>query len=131
MRLDGFRTAFYIGGVSALLVHEMDAVMFAEWRLLFGLRDFPDSVAYPTFLLLHLPILFTLLWFARHPKIEVQRRFRFWTALFLPIHACIHMYVSGDPEYGFVSLVSNLLIYGSAMLGLIYLALGWRQKSDS
>lgn len=54
------QTIVYYLGVCLLIVHEMDAVMFAEWRLLFGLRDLPDASAYPAFLLLHVPTFFSV-----------------------------------------------------------------------
>ena len=53
---ESLRTQLYYLGIAHLLTHEMDAVKHAEWRLLFGLRALGDAVAYPIFLLLHVPV---------------------------------------------------------------------------
>lgn len=76
--------------------------------------------------MLHLPILFAFFWFGSHANTVWRGRFRFWTALFLHAHACIHAYVSNAPAYTFDSMLSQILIFGAGGLGTAYLILAYR-----
>ena len=124
------RTQLYYLAIALLLTHEMDAVMEAEWRLLFGLRGLSDAVAYPLFLLLHVPVVVLLFWLAHHPRDALREGFRSASAGFLIVHAGIHLHVSGAPDYGFESFVSQLLIFGAALVGLAYVALSVLDRNE-
>jgi hypothetical protein len=51
----------FIGAVSMLLLHEMDAVDTREWRLRFVLRRLSSDGAMRWFIIVHLPISIALL----------------------------------------------------------------------
>ncbi len=116
-------TLLYYFGVSLLIVHEMDAVGQAEWRLLFFLRDMSDQAAYPIFITLHIPAVFLVFWLGQNPKSSIRSVFRAVAAAFLLGHAIIHHRLVGAPEYGFHGLLSETLIYGAALCGIAYLLL--------
>lgn len=113
----------YYLGLSALLTHEMDAVQAQEWRLLYVLRGLPEAVAYPAFLLLHLPMIFVLLWLSHHPARRIRRGFRLLAAGFLVVHAGLHARLADDPLNGFEGVVSNGLIAAAGLCGGLYLLL--------
>ncbi|MEM9621645.1 MAG: DUF6713 family protein [Pseudomonadota bacterium] len=119
------RSATYYLAMAFLLTHELDAVQHAEWHLLFVLRTLDPPWAYSAFVLLHIPIVFVLLWLANHANALIRLRFRLVTAGFTLIHAAIHFRLVGSPEYTFEGWLSNGLIFGSAVLGSVYLLLEW------
>ncbi|MDJ0788047.1 MAG: hypothetical protein QNK05_14655 [Myxococcota bacterium] len=119
-------TALYTIGLASLFTHEMDAVMAAEWRLLFGLRSLPDATAYPIFLVLHLPLFAVMLWLGHHPRERVRSLFRAGVAAFLVIHGALHWRLAGAPENGFEGLLSYGFIALASLCGGLYL-LGARE----
>lgn len=119
----------YYLGIALLFTHEMDAVMFAEWRLLYVLREFDDALAYPVFLLLHIPLFMAFLWLGNHPVARVQDAFRGITAGFLVVHAIIHTVASVSPANAFAGVLSYGLIYLAALCGLLYFALRYRRDA--
>lgn len=121
-------SVIYYLALSFLLMHEMDAVMHMEWHLLFVLRNLPDAIAYPAFILLHLPLFFAFFWFSQHRNLAIQARFRIAVAGLLFIHAALHFRLRHHEAYQFQDLLSNSLIFGSALLALAYLLLVWRAK---
>ena len=115
---------FYLA-LSTLLAHELDAVHKREWRLLFVLRNMPGERARRAFVLLHVPVVATLLWLAAYPSDAVQLWTRVGLDLFMVIHAGLHWRLSSHPKYEFRTAHSRLLIYGAAALALVHLALLW------
>jgi hypothetical protein len=121
-------TALFHLGVAALFTHEMDAVMFHEWRGLAVLGSFPDATAYPIFLAAHFPVFAAILWLSHHPTRTVRDRTRIVLSAFLLVHAALHARASGDPHYEFHGLLSNLLIYVAAAFGTAYVWLVLRAR---
>jgi len=66
------KAPLYYLDVAALITHELDAVRHAEWGLLYLLRDLPQTEAYTTFVGLHVPIVFAILWFSSHSNPRIQ-----------------------------------------------------------
>ena len=116
------QTFFYNAGVSALFTHELDAVLRQEWVLLFVLRDLPSVEASWWFIYLHFPIFLTVLYFGNSTSTKVKDRFRFLVSAFLLIHAGIHFRLSDLESYHFDHGLSELLIFGAGLFGLLYIA---------
>jgi len=111
---------FYLS-FATLMAHELDAMTQAEWRLLFILRSLPESAAAKVFVVIHIPLIAGLLWLTNHPDVRVRQGSRLATALFLVVHAGLHKRLEHLPAYTFDSSLSLGLIYGGALLGLLYL----------
>jgi len=122
------RLVFFFG-VSLLIAHELDAVLHTEWRLLYGLRNLNDSQAYPIFVLLHVVIFMGIFVFSDHRIEKYRKWFRNSVSAFMVIHALIHFSFIGKPEYTFNGWLSNGLIFGSAIFGLIFLISSMRVKN--
>lgn len=106
--------------LSFFLGHELDAVSQAEWRLLYGFRDWPPHVAETWFVLLHVPLLaivFGLCWHRHRATREYSRRL---LASFTLLHAGLHYNLRNHPLNDFDSLPSQALIGASALLGALY-----------
>lgn len=111
-------------GFSLLLVHELDAITQHEWRLLFVLRNLHEPLARDLFVVLHVPIVATLLWLIQHSSPSIQKRTKIGMASFLLVHAWMHWNLRNHPLNTFTSSISLSLIYGAGALGLIYLLWG-------
>jgi hypothetical protein len=119
---------FYLG-VGLLFSHELDAVVQAEWRLLYVLRNLPEADAMQMFIWLHVPLFGIIAWLTHHRA----QGTRFWSRVvfsaFLVVHSGLHFRLSTNPLYTFDSTLSIVLIYGGALSGLAYLvSINW---SDS
>ena len=119
---------FYLG-FGLLCSHELDAVVQAEWRLLYVLRGLPEAEAMQIFIWLHIPLFGMIAWLTHH---RVQG-IRFWSrvvfAAFLVVHAGLHFRLSTNPLHTFDSLLSIVLIYGGALSGLAYLvSIDWSAR---
>ncbi|MGY6553525.1 MAG: DUF6713 family protein [Wenzhouxiangella sp.] len=111
---------FYLG-FGLLCSHELDAVVQAEWRLLYVLRVLPEVEAMQMFIWLHVPLFGMIAWLTHHKDQSI----RFWSravfSAFLIVHAGLHFRLSANPLYTFDTLLSIVLIYGGALSGLAYL----------
>ncbi|MEL6490176.1 MAG: DUF6713 family protein [Cyanobacteria bacterium J06621_3] len=117
------RTFLFYIGFATLVAHEMDAIMHKEWRLLYFFRKLPEDIASTLFIGAHVPLLALLMWLAHHGSSTVQQGTRSAIALFLVIHTVIHRRLEQHPVYTFHSWLSKSLIYGSGLLGCLYLLL--------
>ena len=106
-----------------LLTHELDAVTHGEWRLLYILRDLNDSLGYTIFVVLHIAIFMAILFFTQHGSKRSRLWFKIGVSVFMIVHAIIHFRLIGAPGYTFEGILSNSLIFGSALFGAIYLAI--------
>jgi hypothetical protein len=121
---------FYLG-FATLITHELDAMTQSEWKLLFILRSLPEQVASSAFVILHIPLIAVLLWLTNSEFISIRYWSRIAVATFLIIHVGLHKALEHHPAYSFDSLLSLFLIYGSGLIGLLYLVLNftsWRQS---
>ncbi len=119
-------SALYYLAIAFLITHELDAVTHSEWRLLFLLRDLEETKAAQAFVILHVPLVFAVLWFSQHAIPRVRDRTQYGVALFLVVHALIHFSLSGKPEYDFDGILSRSLILSSAVCGALFLVGRWR-----
>ncbi len=113
--------AFYYLGLACLFTHELDAVTHSEWRLLFILRSLPDETASPLFVALHVPLFFVILWLSHYPRDGIRNATRTVVAVFLVVHAVLHLSMSSTPLYEFHGMLSRIVIFSAAGCGLGYL----------
>jgi hypothetical protein len=121
-------TAFHLGW-ALLLTHEIDAMAQHEWRLLYVLRDLPDTTAASWFIAMHVPLFWLLSWLFTHANSLVRERSRLGLAVFLIIHALMHKRLENDPLYTFNTPLSNGIIFGAALAGIVYCGLAWRARA--
>ena len=124
------QTLFYNLGISLLFTHELDAMLREEWNLLIGLKSLPQEQAVWWFIYLHVPIFSAVLYFGNSTNKEVKNLFRLGVCGFLPIHGALHFALSGRENYHFHHPLSELLIYGAAMFGILYLANTLRMRNS-
>jgi hypothetical protein len=113
--------------VSALLLHEMDAIDKKEWRLLFVLRKLPDEGALRWFIVLHLPLFVALLALVGAGPSTTTRWIEGGVDVFLIVHAGLHERLSAAGDSAFANRFSRWLIWaaaGFAVLHILYLATG-------
>ncbi len=101
--------------VAFFVTHEIDAVRAREWRLLFFLRDLDDEQGFWWFTALHVPLMFLILLFLESLAFQVG------LSAFAIIHAFLHGWLRNHPKYEFKGWLSNALIGGAAVSGLLYL----------
>lgn len=111
---------FFHLALATLFTHELDAMVQAEWRLLYVLRAMPDETARPAFIALHVPLFAIILWLVHHPRANVISVSRLALCAFTVLHAGLHYRLSDHPLYTFHSPLSRALIYGAALAGLCY-----------
>ena len=117
------RSVLFVLGFALLASHEIDAALAAEWRLLYVLRGLPEPVAASAFTLAHVPVFAVLLWLAFHRQVGVLTWARRGFMAFLLIHAGLHARLSDHAAYGFSGWESNLMIFGAALVAVLYLLL--------
>ena len=116
---------FYLA-LGTLFTHEIDAISSYEWRLLPVLSSMTDQMGMTVFLLLHIPLFAVIVALVASRNNRTRHLSRLVLSGFMLLHAILHIWFSSEPNYGFVSNVSNWLIFGGAGLGAIYLALAFR-----
>lgn len=117
--------------VALLLGHELDAVGRAEWNLLPVLDGLQQVTAERVFVLLHIPLVWLLLWASFHPSDTIQRRTRVGVCVFLVIHGGLHAAMSGHAQYTFEPPVETITVYGAAVVAAIYLIVERRRRSPA
>ena len=115
------RNALFYLGLATLFTHELDAIANHEWRIMPILRSFPEEVGFTTFVLLHIPIFAVLISLVSSSNGRVRRLSRIGVGVFLLAHAGLHMLFAGEASYEFSSSLSNVLIFGGALVGGLYL----------
>lgn len=116
-------TWIYILAFAILNAHELDAMSQQEWRLLLVLRDLPSDLAQRSFVALHVPLVAILLWLTFHRNAAVTSWSRRAVCAFGVIHAGLHWHLQEHPAYTFHSWLSEALIVGYGVAGLLYLLL--------
>lgn len=122
------KSIVYYLGLSALITHELDAVLNVEWRLLYHLRTLPDVTASAIFVAMHFPMFFFFLYFSNHQKPKIKTLFRTFVALFLVVHGALHFRLSDHELYQFEGVLSNLYIFSAAFFALIFLVMTWQDR---
>ena len=114
--------AFYLG-LGALCTHELDAVPNHEWRGMPLLGALPDETAMVVFIAAHVPLFAVLIALVASSNARTRMLSRRGVGVFLLVHGLVHALSMGQPTYEFSSTLSNLLIFGGAAFGGLYLLL--------
>lgn len=122
------RIALYYLGLACLFTHELDAITHSEWRLLFVLGNMPDATALPLFVVLHVPLFFSIMWLSQHQNARVRNVTQVTVASFLVVHAALHLRLSSAPTYEFHGTLSRALILSAAVFGIAFLLARWRSR---
>ena len=122
-RLTTIRNLVFYLGLAFLLTHELDAMPNHEWRVLPLTSFLSDSVGMNVFVLAHIPIFAVVIGCVASLNLRTRAVAQNAASAFLVIHAGLHFAFSRHAEYQFESLLSSVLIYGAALLGVLYFAL--------
>ncbi len=114
-------------GLGFLFAHELDAMQNHEWRVLPLTSWLPDDVAASVFLLAHIPLMALIIYLVSSQNEKIRTRSWFCIAAFLVVHAVLHVAFFNHENYEFASAISNVLIFGGAVCGLIYILFDIRQ----
>ena len=117
---------FYLG-LGTSFTHELDAITSHEWRLIPILRSLPEDLGMTAFVVAHVPLFAGIIALIASQNEQTRSLSRLLVSVFLLLHAVLHLWFSSDPNYGFVSTLSNWLIFGGALFGAIYLALAYQR----
>ncbi len=120
--------AFYLG-IASLFTHELDAVPNHEWRGVPLLQALPDETALVVFIAAHVPLFAVLIALVASSNPRTRRLSRLGVGVFLLVHGLLHALSMGQPTYEFSSTLSNLLIFGGAAFGGVYLVLEGKDRS--
>jgi hypothetical protein len=116
-----WRDLAFIAAFGMLTTHELDAVRCGEWRILPGLSLLSDGVGMTIFILAHIPLfgwLASVCW-SSNPDVRALARQAFCG--FCIIHIGLHWIFRLDPDYAFSGLLSNGLIGGAGLFGVLFL----------
>lgn len=125
---------FFYLGLGALMTHELDAVANHEWRVLPLTSWLTDEVGFRVFIYAHIPLFAGMVALLASGNALLKQRTMLVIAGFLSLHGCLHWAFSSHEHYEFASVDSNILIYGGAVFGTLYLALEFltsKQSTDS
>lgn len=112
-------------GLAILSTHELDAVTQSEWHLLYVLNSLPEQIAATSFVAIHVPFFAIIFWLGFNENTRVKEWSRIVFAIFLIIHAGLHKALENHPLYTFNSPLSQGLIFGAGLLGLLYLIVAY------
>ena len=119
--------SFYLG-FGTLLTHELDSMLNHEWRVIPIIRALPDETGQIIFVMAHIPMFAILVALVSSKNSKTRKMARIGVGLFLVIHGLLHILFEGHPAYEFSSILSNVLIFGGSIFGVVYLALEWIEK---
>lgn len=122
-----FSHAVFCLMLACLFTHELDAMAQSEWRLLYVLRSLPPADGQFWFVLLHVPLFAGLLWLTQHASLRIRQGTQISLAAFAVVHAGLHYRLSTELLYTFTSPLSLGVIYGAAVLGVLFLILSWHK----
>ena len=105
---------FYLG-VALVLMHEMDAVRCKEWRIFPGLSLLEDKAGMVTFIFLHIPLFYWVIY-----EISVGKQsFIVGFNIFLVVHLFLHILFLWHIRNEFKDWISWTIIAGAGICGAI------------
>jgi hypothetical protein len=108
-------------GLATLSTHELDAVTQSEWHLLYILNNLPEQIAATSFVAIHVPFFAIIFWLGFNKEKSIREWSRIVFSGFLLIHSGLHKALENHPLYTFNSPISQGLIFGAGIFGLMYL----------
>jgi len=112
---------FFYLGFGTLFAHELDSVLNHEWRVIPVVRALPDEIGMIVFVVAHIPLVAILTALISSQNLKTRQRTRLGTGLFLVLHGLLHVWFMDHPAYEFSNTLSNILIFGGLILGIIVL----------
>ena len=106
---------FFLSGLSALLIHELEAIQQEEWRFFLGWTGMSDENAYRIFTAAHFPLLVWIL------ASSSDRPFQIGMDIFLILHAVAHTVLRNHPLIRFNTRFSQFWIYGGTVAAIAHL----------
>ena len=119
---------FFYLGFGTLFTHELDSMLNHEWRVIPIIRALPDETGQIIFTMAHIPLFAILVALVSSKNSKTRKMARTGVGLFLVIHGLLHILFEGHPAYEFSSILSNVLIFGGSIFGIVYLAFEWIGK---
>lgn len=104
--------------LSFFLVHELDAAMHHEWRVLPLTSRFPDQIGRLVFIWAHIPLLMAIFWLMM-PDPDAYAGL--CLSAFAVLHVGLHWLYRKHPAYEFNNFSSWALIIGAGILGASHL----------
>jgi hypothetical protein len=123
------RDFFFHLGIACLCTHEIDAMPNHEWRVLPLLNGLPDDVGMLVFVAGHVPLFAAIFASVSSLQPRTRKLSRVAICVFLLLHGVGHWLFVGQSSYEFSSMLSNMLIFGGATFGALFLVLEWRERS--
>ena len=111
---------FYLG-MATLFTHEVDAMPNHEWRIFPLTSMLSDDMGMIIFILAHIPLFALVVALVASTNFKVRRRSRIGISLFLIFHGLLHSLARNEVGYEFSSVLSNSIIFGGAVLGLVFI----------
>ena len=113
---------FYLG-LGTLSTHELDAMTNHEWRVLPLTSWLPDETGFLVFLFSHIPLFAVVVALVASRNEKIRSRSRLAISGILILHGILHILFFNHNAYEFASSYSNILIFGGASFGLVYIGL--------
>ncbi len=104
---------FFLLGAALILMHEMDAIRCREWRIFPGLSLLNNQWGMITFIFLHIPLFYWILWEIQQGNQEFIRGFD----IFLVVHMFLHLLFLLHKKNEFKDWISWSIIIGAALCG--------------
>ncbi len=108
---------FFYLGLSAIIIHEMDAIRCKEWRIFPGLSLLKDTWGFNLFMLAHVPLFYFLFWGLMRNGDHTQLKLAL--DAFLMIHVGLHILFLQHKKNEFKDLVSWAIIISAGLFGLL------------
>jgi hypothetical protein len=116
---------FYILNVSLLILHEIESSYEKEWEIL----KLPGKIT--GFILFHIPVLFLFFYglycIIQYPQVKTIISIIIGAVGFLPF--LVHKIFVNKKEH-FNKLISNILIFGNIVSGILLIIMGIIEKID-
>jgi len=108
---------FFYLALSAIIIHEMDAVRCKEWRIFPGLSLLNDAWGFKLFMLAHVPLFYFLFWglFGTGDNAQLQ----FGLDVFFIIHVGLYMLFLLHKKNEFKDFISWTIIISAGLFGLL------------
>lgn len=114
--------------MGTLFTHELDAMSNHEWRVLPLTSWLSDEYGMMVFLLVHIPLFAVLIALVASTNDKIRLRTRYGISIFLVVHGLLHLFFMGNTGYEFTATLSSIMIFGGALLGILFLLLEYMEK---
>ncbi len=115
--LISYNELFFYLGLSAIVIHEMDAVRCKEWRIFPGLSLLNDARGFKLFMLAHVPLFYFLFWGLIGHGDNAQ--LKFGLDVFFITHVGLHLLFLRHKKNEFKDAVSWTIIISAGLFGLM------------